>query len=126
MTASTRRWLSFVLALLGPVVILLVWELLSRTRVINPLFFPPPSSLEATARDLISSGQLWDDIRISMLRILAGFVIAAVPGVLLGVLMGIWWPLRAFVSPIAASFFAVPKIAILPLVIIIFGIGETS
>jgi 1,4-dihydroxy-2-naphthoate octaprenyltransferase len=126
MTPSSRRWLSFVLALLGPVVILLVWELLSRTRVINPLFFPPPSSLEETARDLISSGQLWDDVRISMLRILAGFVVAAVPGVLLGVLMGIWWPLRAFVSPIAASFFAVPKIAILPLVIIIFGIGETS
>ncbi|HMM43222.1 MAG TPA: 1,4-dihydroxy-2-naphthoate octaprenyltransferase [Thermomicrobiales bacterium] len=123
---AARRWLSFLLALLGPVIVLTVWEILARTHAINPLFFPPPTSLEATARDLISSGQLWDDVRISMLRIGGGFLIAAVPGVLIGVLMGLWWPVRAIVSPIAAAFFAVPKIAILPLVIIIFGIGETS
>ncbi len=123
---ASRRWLSLVLALLGPLAVLVIWEILARTHTINPLFFPPPTSLEATARDLISSGQLWADIRISMLRVGGGFLIAAIPGVLIGVLMGLWWPVRAIVSPIAAAFFAVPKIAILPLVIIIFGIGETS
>lgn len=124
--AESRRWLGFILALLGPIMVLVTWEILARTHTINPLFFPPPTSLETTARKLIASGQLWDDLRISMLRVAAGFVIAAVPGVLIGVLMGLWWPVRAVVSPIAAAFFAVPKIAILPLVIIIFGIGETS
>ncbi|MEI2617488.1 MAG: 1,4-dihydroxy-2-naphthoate octaprenyltransferase [Thermomicrobiales bacterium] len=123
---AARRWLSLLLAFLGPILVLLVWEILARTETINPLFFPPPTSLEATARGLISSGQLWDDIRISMLRVGAGFLIAAIPGVLIGMLMGLWWPVRAVVSPIAAAFFAVPKIAILPLVIIIFGIGEIS
>ena len=103
-----------------------LWEVLSRTEVINPRFFPAPTSLEGTARQLINSGRLWDDIRISLKRILLGFAVAAVPGVLLGVVMGLWWPLRALLKPVAASFFAVPKIAILPLVIIIFGIGETS
>lgn len=123
---APRRGLAFALALLGPLVVLVVWEILARTHTINPLFFPPPTSLEATTRDLIASGRLWDDVRISMLRIGGGFLIAAIPGVAIGVLMGLWWPVRAFVSPIAAAFFAVPKIAILPLVIIIFGIGETS
>lgn len=123
---TSRRWLTFLLALLGPLVVLAIWEALSRTEVINPLFFPAPTSLEGTARELISSGRLWDDTRASLERILLGFVIAAVPGVLLGVLMGLWWPLRAMLTPVATSFFAVPKIALLPLVIIIFGLGEVS
>ena len=124
--AINRRWLAFVFALSGPFVVLAIWEALSRSEAINPLFFPAPTNLLPTARDLIESGQLWHDTRVSMGRVLAGFAIAAVPGVLLGVLMALWWPLRALLTPIAASFFAVPKIAILPLVIIIFGIGETS
>lgn len=126
MTRHENRWLAFALALLGPILVLGLWELLSQTEVINPRFFPPPTSLEGTTRELIESGRLWDDIRASMQRILLGFAVAAIPGVLLGVLMGLWWPIRALLKPIAASFFAVPKIAILPLVIIIFGIGETS
>lgn len=126
MTAASRRWLALVLALVGPFVVLAIWEALSRTGTINPFFFPAPTSLQATALELIRSGQLWDDTRASLTRILVGFIIAAVPGVLLGVLMGLWWPLRAMLTPIAASAFAIPKIAILPLVIITFGIGETS
>jgi 1,4-dihydroxy-2-naphthoate octaprenyltransferase len=126
MIAGQRRWLAFLLALSGPFIVLLIWEALSRAEAINPLFFPPPTSLLPTAEELIESGQLWNDIRTSMGRVLAGFALAAIPGVLLGVLMALWWPLRAMLSPIAAAFFAVPKIAILPLVIIVFGIGETS
>ncbi len=124
--ASNRRWIAFALALSGPFIVLAIWELLSRAEAINPLFFPAPTSLLPTAQDLIESGQLWRDTRVSMGRVLAGFAIAAIPGVLIGVMMALWWPLRAMLTPIAASFFAIPKIAILPLVIIIFGIGETS
>ena len=126
MTSQNRRWINLLLTLLGPIVVLAIWELSSRAELINPLFFPPPTSLDGTARELIESGRLWDDLRASLTRVAAGFAIAAVPGILLGVLMGLWWPLRAFLSPIAASFFAIPKIAILPLVILIFGIGESS
>ncbi|HUG14279.1 MAG TPA: ABC transporter permease, partial [Thermomicrobiales bacterium] len=126
MTTTSRRWLALVLALLGPFVVLGIWEALSRTGTINPFFFPAPTSLRSTALDLIRTGELWDHTRASLTRILVGFTIAAAPGVLLGVLMGLWWPLRAMLTPVAASAFAIPKIAILPLVIIIFGIGETS
>jgi 1,4-dihydroxy-2-naphthoate polyprenyltransferase len=124
--SGARRWLTFLLALSGPLLVLGIWEFLSRTEVINPLFFPPPTSLTDTTRELIAGGQLWNDVRASMGRIGAGFLIAAIPGVLLGLLMGLWWPMRALLNPIAAAFFAVPKIAILPLVIIIFGLGEIS
>ncbi len=123
---STQRWITFLLAILGPLIVLMVWEGLSRAEVINPIFFPPPTSLEGTARELINSGRLWDDTRISLTRIIVGFVVAAFPGVLLGLLMGLWWPLRALLNPVASALFAVPKIAILPLVILIFGLGEDS
>jgi len=69
---------------------------------------------------------LTDDVRVSTLRILAGFAIGAIPGVALGLAMGLFWPVRVFLMPIAAAVYAIPKIAVLPLVIIAFGTGEES
>ena len=122
---TNQRWIATVLALAGPLMVLGIWEALARSGVVNPLFYPPPTSLIETARELARE-RLWDDLRASLSRVGAGFIIAAVPGVLLGTLMGVWWPLRALLSPVASAAFAIPKIAILPLVIIIFGIGESS
>ncbi len=122
---TNQRWIATVLALAGPLMVLGIWEALARSGVVNPLFYPPPTSLIETARELARE-RLWDDLRASLTRVGAGFIIAAVPGVLLGTLMGVWWPLRALLSPVASAAFAIPKIAILPLVIIIFGIGESS
>lgn len=121
-----RRWVTFILTICGPLLVLGIWEVLARTEVINPTFFPPPTSLEATAHELISSGQLWADTRASLVRILAGFAVAAIPGVMIGLLMGLWWPLRALLYPVASALFAIPKIAVLPLVILVFGLGESS
>lgn len=122
---TNQRWVATLLALAGPLMVLGIWEALARSGVVNPLFYPPPTSLLETTREL-ARDRLWDDLRASLTRVGAGFIIAAVPGVLLGTLMGIWWPLRALLSPVASAAFAIPKIAILPLVIIIFGIGESS
>ena len=73
MSPSARRWLTFLLALCGPLIVLLIWEALSRSELINPLFFPPPTSLEGKLRELLENGRLVDDVRISLGRILAGF-----------------------------------------------------
>ena len=120
-----RRLLEITLTIAGPLIILLIWEALSRTERIDPLFWPAPSSLWDTFRTLLADGLL-TDIRVSLQRILGGFALGAVPGVALGLAMGLFWPVRVFVMPIAAAVYAVPKIAILPLVIIVFGIGESS
>jgi NitT/TauT family transport system permease protein len=124
--ASRRRLIEGILTVAGPVVLLTIWEILSRTRTINPLFWPPPSSLWVTTRVLIEKQDLFGDIRISLFRILAGFVVGTVPGIILGLAMGLFWPVRVFFMPLAAAIYAVPKIAILPLVIIALGIGEAS
>ncbi len=126
MNPRTRRALELSLTLTAPIILLAVWEALSRSGRIDPLFWPPPSSLWDTFREEIEAGGLLTDVRVSLLRILGGFLLGAVPGVILGLAMGLSWPIRVFVMPIAAAVYAIPKIAVLPLVILVFGIGETS
>jgi len=121
-----RRLIELILTFSAPLVILGIWEALSRTERIDPLFWPPPSSLWDTSVQLVRDQGLLTDIRVSLMRILGGFLLGAIPGVILGLAMGLYWPVRVFFMPIASAIYAVPKIAILPLVIIAFGIGETS
>lgn len=121
-----RRTLEFVLTISGPAIILLVWELLSRLELINPIFWPAPSTLWGTAEEMFTERDLMGDIGISMYRIIVGFVVGTVPGVLIGLAMGLFWPVRVFLMPIASAIYAIPKMAILPLAIIAFGTGELS
>lgn len=121
-----RRAAELALTIAAPAILLAIWEVLSRTETIDPLFWPPPSSLWETTKTLFTEKDLLGDIRISLFRILGGFVIGTIPGVALGLAMGLFWPVRVFFMPLAAAIYAVPKIAILPLMIIAFGIGETS
>ncbi len=121
-----RRTLELILTFAGPVVILAVWETLSRLEWINPLFWPAPSTLWPTAVDMFQNDDLLGDIGMSLYRIFGGFIIGTIPGVILGLAMGLSWPVRVFFMPIASAIYAIPKIAILPLVIIAFGTGELS
>ncbi|HEV2072791.1 MAG TPA: ABC transporter permease [Thermomicrobiales bacterium] len=121
-----RRSTELTLTIAGPIILLFAWEALSRTETINPLFWPPPSSLWETTETLFLEKDLLGDIGISLYRIIAGFVVGTVPGIALGLAMGLFWPIRVFLMPLASAIYAVPKIAILPLVIIMFGIGELS
>ncbi len=122
----TRRILELLLTVAGPVIIIGIWELLSRTERIDPRFWPAPSSLWDTAETMVREDDLLGDIRITVSRILAGFLIGGIPGIALGLGMGLFWPVRVFFMPLATVIYAIPKIAVLPLMIIAFGTGETS
>ena len=116
------RWL----AVASPLGLLLVWEILSRTGVADPRFFPPPSTIIRTLATMVRNGELPFHIGVSVRRILIGFVLGSVPAVLLGLAMGLARPLRALLMPIAAAIYPIPKIAIYPLIIFYLGIGEAS
>lgn len=126
MSQRGRHAIELSLTLAAPVVLLGIWEALSRTKMIDPLFWPAPTTLAPTFWHMLHHGELLGDIEISLLRIVGGFIVGAVPGILIGLAMGLFWPVRVFLMPIASAIYAVPKISILPLVIIAFGIGETS
>ena len=89
-------------------------------------FFPAPSSIIETFVKMLLDGVLLEHTAMTLSRILIGFVLGAVPGVLLGVLLGWVRPLRQLLEPIFASLLPIPKVAIFPLLLLIFGLGETS
>jgi NitT/TauT family transport system permease protein len=123
MTAHLR---SLALGLIAPLLLVLLWETASRRGWLNPLFFPPPSDVAKTWWGQLRDGVLADDIRISLRRLALGFVLGAVPGVALGMAAGLWQPVRAAVLPAVTALYPIPRIAILPLVLVVFGIGESG
>ncbi len=120
------------LSVLSPLLLLGLWEMLARVAVIDTRFFPAPSSIFVVLWQMLHpsvqypSGELWTNLGISLQRIAIGFMIGAVPGVLLGLAIGLFSPVRAIVQPLVDGTFPIPKIAVLPLFIMIFGIGEES
>jgi ABC-type nitrate/sulfonate/bicarbonate transport system permease component len=120
------RFWGIVLAAGTPAVLIALWEICARTEVLNPLFFPPPSEVIDTWWQLLRTGGLGTDVRISVTRLAVGFVLGAVPGVALGMAMGLWQPVRSAVLPTVNALYPIPRIAILPLVLVVFGIGESG
>ncbi|MCC7372547.1 MAG: ABC transporter permease [Chloroflexi bacterium] len=121
----SRQVVEKVVALIAPILLLALWEAAAQARLINRGFFPAPSTIAASFLVLIRT-TLPTDISISLGRAAIGFVIGALPALLLGVLMGLMPLVRAALQPIAGALFAIPKVAIVPLVIVIFGLGESS
>ncbi|GAB2873356.1 ABC transporter permease subunit [Paraburkholderia jirisanensis] len=121
-TASLYVWLSW----LVPAIVVVFWEAAARAGLMSAQVLPAPSSVVATAWELARNGDLFVHLGVSLLRAAAGFVIGGVLGLALGVAVGF--------SPLALAIFdrsiqmirAVPFLAMLPLVIVWFGVGEMA
>ncbi len=119
---NRNRWLS----LLSPLVLLGLWELAVQIGWINRIFLPPPSEVFHTLSELIATGQIFRDTGISLLRVGLGFLLGGIPAIVVGLFMGVSPVVRALVQPLAAAIYPIPKIALLPLIIVTLGLGETS
>ncbi len=114
------------IGVISPLLLLIVWEALVRFQVISPQFFPAPSSIIEALIKLSRSGELWSNVSASLHRLVLGFIIGGVPALVLGIIMGLSRPIRLFIDPLIASTYPIPKSALLPLVLLIFGLGENS
>lgn len=114
------------LSILSPLLLLAVWEVLVRTGLLDARFFPAPSMVVGTFWRLLLSGELLTHVGISLLRSLIGFAMGALPGLVLGLSMGLFPLARAAIWPSIGALYPIPKIAILPLVMLLFGLGEPS
>lgn len=123
MTDKTRDRL---VSIASPLALVLLWELSARTGVIDTRFFPAPSSIVGQAADLTASGELWGHLSASLQRLLWGSLLGGIPALLLGIAMGLYRPVRAAIDPLISATYPVPKSAILPLILLIFGLGEAS
>jgi NitT/TauT family transport system permease protein len=115
-----------VLSAISPFLLLGLWEALVRLHLLDPRFFPAPTSIVGTFTSLILSGELFIALKASLFRILVGFLAGAVPGVLIGLTMGLFPLVRALLQPMVAATYPIPKIALLPLIMLVFGIGESA
>jgi ABC-type nitrate/sulfonate/bicarbonate transport system permease component len=113
----------------GPVVfvaLILLWELGSRMGWISALILPAPSAALGALEDLYRSGLLFKHLGASLERLVLGWCLGTLVGIGVGIVAGLFSLARAGVVPLVSAIFPIPKIALLPLFIIWFGIGEAS
>jgi NitT/TauT family transport system permease protein len=120
--SSTER----LIGLLSPIGLLLLWEIAGRAGFIDVRFFPQPSAIFERLVTLASTGELMRHVGASLQRLLIGFLVGGIPAVLLGVAMGLSRPLRSALNPLVAATYPIPKSAVFPLLLLIFGLGEGS
>jgi len=102
------------------------WELLPRLGLVQPMFLPPVSAVARAWVDLVKSGELSTHILISMQRVAAGFGLSLVIIIPLGCLIGWYRSLERFVDPLIQGFRQTSALALFPVFILFFGIGEFS
>ncbi|QND46562.1 ABC transporter permease (plasmid) [Rhizobium lusitanum] len=108
------------------VVLIALAEIGTRTGVISNLTLPRPSAVLETFMQLWRTGLLWQHLLPSLQRLFVGATLGITAGISIGVCIGLFSHVRAGLVPLVAALFPIPKIALLPLFVIWFGIDETS
>jgi len=121
-----RTMMLKVLAFLSPSLLLVLWEILAWMGLIDVRLFSSPSRIFTSLIPMIYTGELLTNTLVSAQRILLGFLAGAIPGIIIGLSMGLFPPIKAMLMPMVAATFPIPKLAIMPLILIIFGLGEAS
>lgn len=118
-----RRIEAVALGVATPVALIALWQLAATAAWIDTRFFPSPTSIFEAARVSWSSGQLQSDFVATAVPLLLGTLFGLAGGLLVGFVMGLVRPLRLALDPVLSALYTVPKLALLPLLLLIFGIG---
>ena len=110
-------WIALVLAI-G------LWQLAGSAGLVNPLFLPTPVAIARAIYQLALSGALWHHLSYSIMRIGTGWLLGTIAGVLVGFAIGLSSLARGVGITFISALFPIPKIALLPLLILWLGIGE--
>lgn len=114
------------LGLLLPAVLLVLWETASRQDWIDTLFYPAPSDVVRRTWDELLNGGLLTDTGVTTKRLLLGFAYGAIPGAIGGLTAGLLRPVRLALYPLATALYVVPRIAMLPLVLVALSITDAA
>jgi len=111
--------------LLVPLGIVLLWQIAASLHWMSPNVLPPPAAVVRSLTGLIASGELWAHLSISLRRVVYGFAIGSVAGLLIGVALGFSRTIDAWFGPIFRTFAQIPSLTWIPLLMMVLGIGET-
>ncbi|AXK80675.1 ABC transporter permease [Pseudolabrys taiwanensis] len=113
-----------ILPALSIVVFLIAWQLFVDIRHIPPIYLPSPVAILRALLDMIEDGSLFYNLGATLLRIMAGFLVATVTGIVVGIIMGMSRLFERIADPWIAALYPLPKISLIPLLIIWLGTGE--
>jgi ABC-type nitrate/sulfonate/bicarbonate transport system permease component len=126
MNAMSAKARERALYFISPIGLLLVWQVLLMLGIGDRRFIPTPTDIAVRFWAMIESGELAWHVGATLWRVFAGFVVGSVPAVAVGLLMAMFKPVRIFVDPLIAAIFPIPKIALMPLLLLAFGFGDAS
>ncbi|MFC6016370.1 ABC transporter permease [Plantactinospora solaniradicis] len=116
---------STVITLVNLTIFFTLWELLARAEVINPLFFPQASDVFTAMYTGFADGTIWPELRHSLSNFLIGLTISAAIGIPVGLLMGASRIADLILSPYVWAMTSLPRVALIPLLILILGFGNS-
>lgn len=119
-----RRWTTTALSVATPLVLLGVWQLAASAGWIDQRFYASPLTIWDRSLQLVDDGTLQSHTWITTQRLLTGYAIGSVVGVLVGIVLGSSRILSAILEPTLRALYTVPKLAILPIFLLLFGVGE--
>jgi len=120
------RWLSLLLVGLALIVPLLLWMVISSLKLVPPMFLPTPATVIDAGIKMFAEENLIVDVLASSARVLAGFLVAAIIGVPMGLAMGTFYSLDSLFAPIVGTVRYMPVTAFVPLIVIWLGLEEPS
>lgn len=117
---------SFFISVASVLLFLVLWEAASQNEWINPLFISSPIEIAHAAVLMVQEVSFWENMKVSGYEFVSGFVLAILIGIPIGVLSGWNSTFNAVVNPFISGLYVTPKVALLPVIIIAFGIGPAS
>jgi NitT/TauT family transport system permease protein len=126
MLSLNERSRERLLYLISPIALVAIWQFLLMLGIGDRRFIPAPTDIAHRFVGLIASGELEWHVAVTLYRVFAGFIIGAAPAVAVGLLMAMFKPVRIVFDPLIAALFPIPKIALMPLLLLAFGLGDGS
>jgi NitT/TauT family transport system permease protein len=114
------------LYLISPIALLAIWQILLMLGFGDRRFIPAPSDIAVRFWELAANGELWVHTGVTLYRVFAGYLIGAIPAIAIGLVMAMFKPVRIFFDPLIAALFPIPKVALMPLLLLAFGFGDAS
>ena len=124
--STALRWRRVLLGAAGIVGFLLLWEIASRTGLVNPQYLPPPTVVFGELFRQLTTATFWTAVRQTMTSWAVGLAIVAVSGTVLGFLIGLSRFLKRFTASTIEFLRPIPSVALVPLAVLVFGIKPES
>jgi ABC-type nitrate/sulfonate/bicarbonate transport system permease component len=120
------RYQGLIIGTASVLAFLSVWQLVASARLVSALFLPGPLDIIHAYQALIRGGKLWNDIWVSGEELMLGYALAVVVALPLGLMMGWYRRLNYVLDPYVTFLYNAPRISLIPLFIVWFGIGISS